>query len=72
MRTTKDGVGRENFGEKNHCTKHCIVKEAVITESKQNIPWKDNCVYFHSWKFFFAISVQNFFTDQNGNTVDKS
>jgi len=49
-----------------------VVGDTVITESKQNTPWKGNCLYLISWKFRFAFSVQQFFTDQNTNTVNQS
>ena len=62
----------EKFGERNHCKQHRVYGDTVITESKQNIPWKGNCVYFHSWKFCFAFSAQVFFTDQNANIINSS
>jgi len=48
---------------------HRVAGDTVITVSKQNIPWKGNCLYFHSLKFRFAFSVQIFFTDQNPNII---
>ena len=65
-------VGREKFGERHHCKEHRVVGDTVITESKQNIHWKGNCLYFHSWKFRFAFSVQKCFTSQNANTINPS
>jgi len=51
---------------------HRVVGDRVITESKQNILWKGNCQYVHSWKFRFAFIIPNVFTDQNANTVNQS
>jgi len=65
-------VGRKKFGERNHWKQHRVAGDTVITESKQNIPWKGNCPDFHSWKFCFAFSVQIFFTDQNANIINPS
>ena len=48
---------------------HRVAGDTVITEKKQNIPWKGNCLCFHSRKFRFAFSVQIYFTDQNANTI---
>jgi len=63
-------VGREKFGEGNQWKQHRVAGDTVITESKQSIPWKGNCLYFHSWKSRFALSVQIFFTDQNANRIN--
>jgi len=51
---------------------HRVAGDTVITESKQIIPGKGNCLYFHYRKFRFAFSVQNFFTDQNGKSVNQT
>jgi len=51
---------------------HRVAGDTVITESKQNIPWKGNCLYFHSRKFRFAFCLQIFFTDQNANIINPS
>jgi len=63
-----DRVGREKFGDTNHCKEQGVAGNTVHTESKQNIPWKGNCLYFHSCKFRFAFSVQTF-SDQNAKSV---
>ena len=51
---------------------HRVAGDTVITKSKQNILWKGNCLYFHSWKFHFGFSVQKFFTGQNANIINQS
>jgi len=65
-------VGREKLGERNRWKQHRVTGDTVITESEQNIPWKGNCLYFHSWKFRFAFSVQIFFTCWNPHRADQS
>jgi len=46
---------------------HRVAGDTVITESKQNIPWRGNWQYFHSRKFRFAFSV-NIFLQTNTQT----
>jgi len=41
-------LGKRNLAKKIIAKKHCVASDTVITESKQNIPWKGTCLFFHS------------------------